>query len=114
MNPWQTALIVALIAAAGSIVAANISSAHSRRNVRGRILSDLDIAEKLPKDSPVKKILTSYAESRALLLPIENHVRYLGILETRNVLATSVYAIGGTYLSEYPHQRRCTTVLVAY
>lgn len=79
MTDWATTILAASIAAAASIVAANISSANSRRNMRGRILQELEIADKLPEASPAKAIMRAHAEKHALLLPIEDQIRHAGV-----------------------------------
>ncbi|MGC2377507.1 MAG: hypothetical protein WA622_10190 [Mycobacterium sp.] len=102
MTAWATTIVVALIAAMATIFAANISSAHSRQNVRGRILQDLEIAAKLPNTSPAREILRTYAENRALLLPVEEHIRHIGfkgfwgIGSAVLIAATTVMAHGDT------------------
>jgi hypothetical protein len=86
MTEWTTTILAAVIAAVASVIAANISSANARRNIRGRILQDLEIAEKLPDDSPAKDVIMSYALNRTLLLPIEGHLRHLGIMELESMV----------------------------
>ena len=66
-----------------------------RRDQRTQILQDLEIAEKLPEGSRAREILTIYAGNRAVLIPIENHVRHIGWNEGVDfVLFIAVMAIG--------------------
>lgn len=107
MNQWVTTVVVAGIAAMATIVAANITSANTRRNVRGRILQDLEIAEKLPDDSRAKQIITNYAENRALLLPLENHIRYVGMQQIQSlgilVVALALLVVSKGVMTRYLH-----------
>lgn len=112
MNQWVSAVIVAVVAATATIVAANISNANNHRNVRGRILQDLEIAEKLPDDSPAKEIIRTYAENRILLFPVENHIRYLGVYFLKINLLTVV--VFGVYLALYAITRRNDWFSIGY
>ena len=58
-------------------------------------MRDLEIAEKLPDGSKTKELLTTYAETRAALLPLENYVRWLlrrGVLGFAFVMVNGIVA----------------------
>jgi len=85
-SSWLVPTLGALIGAVGSLVAAYVSSARHSKDLRAQILQDLVIAEKLPENSQAKPLLKTYAENRAVLLPIENHLRQIKVRELAGVL----------------------------
>ncbi|WP_202349344.1 hypothetical protein [Mycobacterium paraintracellulare] len=101
MTQWAIPLSVALVAAAASIAAAYITYAKDRRDARAQILQDLEIAEKLP-ESVAKDLLTTYAQQRATLLPLEHDTRSIARRELIDLLGlTAVFAI--VNLAEHQH-----------
>jgi len=104
-SAWVVPLSVAIIAAAATLLTAYIGYVKDRRDQRAQILHDLNIAEKLPDGSRAKEILVTYAENRAVLLPVERHVRHIAFDELLDfavflivmAIVFSVPATGGSY-----------------
>lgn len=102
---WVVPLSAAIIAAAATLITAYVGYAKDRRDQRIQILRDIEIAEKLPDGSRAREILITYAENRALLLPVENHVRNITFSELLDfvmflavmALAFLVPVTGGRY-----------------
>jgi Flp pilus assembly protein TadB len=113
---WVVPITAAIIAAAATLIAAYIGYTKDRRDQRAQILHDLDIAEKLPEGSRAKNILISYAEKRALLLPIESHVRHIALDEMLDfALFLTVIAIGiAVPVSGGEYWRYISTLAVAF
>lgn len=73
-----------------TLTAAYVAYAKDRKNERATILQDLEIAAKLPDGSQAGEILRTYAERRALFLPLETYYRWLG----RHEIGFSILATG--------------------
>ena len=95
MKPWMVSVSAACITAMATLVAAYVAFAKDRKDQRALIIRDLEIAEKLPDGSKTKELLTTYAETRAALLPLENYVRWLlrrGVLGFAFVMVNGIVA----------------------
>ncbi|OBA75208.1 hypothetical protein A5641_24515 [Mycobacterium sp. 1554424.7] len=90
MSQWVIPLGVALIGALATLVAAYLTYVKDRKNERAMILQDLEIADKLPDESRARQVLTTHAENRAQLLPLENYLRWL----MRRELGQFIFIVG--------------------
>lgn len=104
MSQLLTTVGAACITAMATLVGAYLAFTKDRKDGRALIIRDLEIAEKLPDGSKTKELLTTYAETRAALLPLENYVRRLiriGLLG----LALNTVVVVSVQLVSSPHSR---------
>lgn len=94
MNQWAAPLGVALIGATATLTSAYAAYAKDRKNQRAIILQDLEIAAKLPDDSQAGEILRTYAERRALFLPLETYYQWLARREIGFFMLTTGVSLG--------------------
>jgi hypothetical protein len=71
VDKWGVSLIVAVVSAAGLIIAAFITASKDRRDERARILQDMEIAEKLEDGSRLKRLFEHNIDNRIVLLTLE-------------------------------------------